>query len=172
LFISGQMFLMDRFFDGEFLTFGIEVLRLSEEDEENRIDPMIRIFPRMTKCFFHQGGRSLTIEKHDALCILPLNVVNEKIYIFLWFWFVMLTFLSSLTVLYRFAVVISPRIRGFLLGTRFRLLSPDVIQNIVKKSRLGDWFLFYMLGQNIDSVIFKVRSALTLDIIDLNFCEA
>ena len=120
---------------------------------------MIRIFPRMTKCFFHQGGRSLTIEKHDALCILPLNVVNEKIYIFLWFWFVMLTFLSSLTLLYRISVIISPRIRGFLLGTRYRLLSQDVIGNIVKKSRLGDWFLLYMLGQNIDSVIFKVSWA-------------
>jgi len=71
----------------------------------------------------------------------------------------MLTFLSSLTLLYRLAVIISPRIRGFLLGTRFRLLSQDVIQNVVRKSRLGDWFLFYMLGQNIDSVIFKVSLA-------------
>jgi len=35
------MFLMDRFFDGEFLTFGLQVLRLSEEDEDQRIDPMV-----------------------------------------------------------------------------------------------------------------------------------
>lgn len=140
------MFLMDLFFDGEFLTFGLEVLRLSEEDEYNRVDPMIRIFPRMTKCLFHKVGPSMTVEKHDALCILPLNVVNEKIYIFLWFWFVMLAFLSSLTLVYRLVVIISPRIRGFLIGTRYRLLSQDVIQTLVKKSRLGDWFLFYMLG--------------------------
>lgn len=112
----------------------------------------------MTKCLFHQGGRSLTVERHDALCILPLNVVNEKIYIFLWFWFVLLTFLSLLTLLYRIGVIISPRIRGFLLATRFRLLGQDAVQNIVRKSRLGDWFLLYMLGQNIDSVIFKVRA--------------
>jgi len=155
-FCTGQMFLMDTFFDGEFLTFGIEVLRLSEEDEENRVDPMIRIFPRMTKCIFYKGGPSLNIEHHDALCILPLNVVNEKIYIFLWFWFLMLFCLTSLTILYRIAVIISPRIRGFILGTRFRLISQDVIQTLIKKSRLGDWFLFYMLGQNVDSVIFKV----------------
>ena len=24
-----------------------------------------------------------------------------------------------------------------------------------KKSKMGDWFLFYMLGQNVDSIIFK-----------------
>lgn len=150
---------MDKFFDGEFLTFGLEVLRLTEEDEDRRMDPMIRIFPRMTKCTFRKGGPSFGLETHDALCILPLNVVNEKIYIFLWFWFVMLAVLSSLCILYRLSVVISPRIRGFILGTRFRLLSQDAIQTLVKKSRLGDWFLFYLLGQNVDSVIFRVSES-------------
>ena len=39
---SGQMFLMDRFFDGTFLTFGIEVISFAERDQEDRIDPMVR----------------------------------------------------------------------------------------------------------------------------------
>ena len=29
-------------------------------------------------------------QKHDALCMLPINVVNEKIYVFLWFWLLLL----------------------------------------------------------------------------------
>ena len=53
-------------------------------------DPMIYVFPRMTKCTFHKFGTSGNIEKHDALCILPLNIVNEKIYIFIWFWLLLL----------------------------------------------------------------------------------
>ena len=84
------MFLMDRFFDGTFLTFGIEVISFAERDQEDRIDPMVRlgrstagtiiccfqvyIFPRMTKCTFHKFGTSGEIEKHDAMCILPLNI--------------------------------------------------------------------------------------------------
>ena len=32
------------------------------------------IFPRMTKCTFHKFGTSGEIEKHDAMCILPLNI--------------------------------------------------------------------------------------------------
>ena len=40
--IPGQMFLMDRFFDGTFLTFGIEVISFAERDQEDRIDPMVR----------------------------------------------------------------------------------------------------------------------------------
>jgi hypothetical protein len=55
---------------------------------------MIYVFPRMTKCTFHKFGTSGNIEKHDALCILPLNIVNEKIYIFIWFWLLILGFLT------------------------------------------------------------------------------
>ena len=29
------------------------------------------------------------------------------------------------------------------------------MNTLVKKSKMGDWFLFYMLGQNVDSMIFK-----------------
>ena len=100
------MFLMDRFFDGAFLTFGLEVIAFAEQDQEDRLDPLIYVFPRMTKvmmvmtakydlynktvfsfqCTFHKFGTSGEVEKHDALCLLPLNIVNEKVYIFLWFW--------------------------------------------------------------------------------------
>lgn len=45
-FFSGQMFLLDRFFDGTFLTFGIEVISFADRDQEDRIDPMVYIFPR------------------------------------------------------------------------------------------------------------------------------
>merc|ERR1712141_768716 len=84
---------------------------------------------------------------HDALCLLPLNIVNEKVYIFLWFWFILLTVLSFLVIVYRFIIVISPKMRAYLLYIRFRLIRREVINTIVKKSYVGDWFLFYMLGE-------------------------
>ena len=149
------MFLMDRFFDGTFLTFGIEVISFAERDQEDRIDPMVYIFPRMTKCTFHKFGSSGEIEKHDAMCILPLNIVNEKIYIFLWFWFALLAILSIMVILYRIIIIVSPKMRAYLLFVRFRLIKKDIINTIVKKSKMGDWFLFYMLGQNVDNIIFK-----------------
>ena len=70
------MFLLDRFFDGTFITFGIEVISFADRDQEDRIDPMVYVFPRMTKCTFHKFGTSGEVEKHDALCILPLNIFN------------------------------------------------------------------------------------------------
>jgi hypothetical protein len=38
-----------------------------------------------------------------------------------------------------------------------RRVKKECIDTIIGKSYVGDWFLFYLLGQNIDSVIFKVR---------------
>ncbi|RZF42549.1 hypothetical protein LSTR_LSTR010634 [Laodelphax striatellus] len=153
--VIGQCPLMNRFFDGAFLTFGIDVVTFMESDQEERIDPMIFIFPRMTKCTFYKYGVSGEVERHDAVCILPLNVVNEKIYIFLWFWFLILGILTLGVVLYRIVIILSPRMRVYLLRIRFRLIRRDAIDAIVRRSKMGDWFLFYMLGENIDAIIFR-----------------
>ena len=149
------MFLMNKFFDGLFLTYGLDVITFSEWDQEDRVDPMIYVFPRMTKCTFHMFGRSGEVERHDSLCILPLNIVNEKIYIFLWFWFLIMGVLTLGVLFYRLVIIVSPRMRAYLLSLRFRVVNKEVINTIVRRSKMGDWFLFYMLGQNIDTLIFK-----------------
>lgn len=43
----------------------------------------------------------------------------------------------------------------YLLRMRYRLINRDDIDAIVRRSKMGDWFLLYMLGENVDSVIFR-----------------
>ena len=50
------MFLMDRFFDGTFLTFGIEVISFAERDQEDRIDPMV-----MIKIFLYKSNKNISL---------------------------------------------------------------------------------------------------------------
>ena len=54
----GQIFLTNRFLGGEFMRYGIEVVQFLDQDPETRIDPMARVFPRLTKCVFHKYGSS------------------------------------------------------------------------------------------------------------------
>lgn len=109
----------------------------------------------MTKCTFYKYGVSGEVERHDAVCILPLNVVNEKIYVFLWFWFAFLSVLTALTLIYRVLIIFSPRMRVYLLRMRFRLVKRESVEIIVRLSKMGDWFLLYVLGENIDMFIYR-----------------
>jgi len=150
-----QMYIMDRFLGGEFTSYGWEVLSFSEWDWSVRYDPMIKIFPRLTKCTFHRFGSSGDVQRHDAMCILPINIVNEKIYIFLWFWFYFLAILSVLALVYRFFIIMVPRARARATHARCSILEPDVVNSIVKKCRLGDWFLLDLLAKNLDSLNYR-----------------
>jgi hypothetical protein len=50
---------------------------MMEEDPEDRVDPMSRVFPRVTKCIFNKFGPSGTVQRRDAMCVLPVNIINE-----------------------------------------------------------------------------------------------
>ncbi|XP_031828886.1 optic ganglion reduced [Nomia melanderi] len=150
-----QMYLMNRFFDGEFLSYGLRVLQFSDVPQEERVDPMVYVFPRVTKCIFHKYGASGTIQKHDSLCVLPLNIVNEKTYIFIWFWFTILSVMLLGLMVYRAAIIFAPAIRPRLLHLSSRLLSIETCHSISKKIQLGDWWILYVLSSNIDSLIYR-----------------
>jgi innexin len=51
-------------------------------------------------------------------------------------------------------IVINPS-HPFSLSHPYRLVRRDAIEIIVRRSKMGDWFLLYMLGENIDSIIFR-----------------
>merc|ERR1712241_1289133 len=77
------------------------------------------------------------------------------IYVFLWFWFVFLAIVTAIQVVYRLAVLFTPCMREYLLRARARLAPMYQIQAICRKFKLGDWFILYQLGKNIDPMIFR-----------------
>jgi Innexin. len=153
--IIAQLYFMDHFFDGEFFSYGWRVMAFSEQAQEDRVDPMVYVFPRVTKCTFHKYGPSGTIQKHDSLCVLPLNIVNEKTYIFLWFWFIILATLLSLLLIYRVVIIAVPAVRPYLLNARNRMVPREIAAAVSRKTDIGDWWILYMLGQNMDPIIYR-----------------
>ena len=108
------------------------MLAMSEEDPSLRKDPLNSVFPKVAKCTFNKFGPSGTIEKFDGLCILSLNIINEKvktllldlpssfssfsqIYVLLWFWFVFLSTVSAFQLIWRVLSITSRRTREFIL---------------------------------------------------------
>jgi innexin len=113
------------------------------------------VFPKVTKCTFHKFGPSGTVQKIDGLCVLPLNIVNERIYVFLWFWFIILAVITGLALLYRVAVILGTQARMYLLRAQARLAPRNDVECVAQKCQIGDWFVLLMLGKNIDPLVYK-----------------
>lgn len=157
-----QIYFMDRFLEGEFKTYGLDVLSMTELNPENRNDVMSRVFPQVTKCTFHKYGPTGTIQKFDGICILPQNILNEKMYIFLWFWFWFIAIISALNFVYRILVIMVPYLRLLLLKSRTDSFSHIKLNTLTQKFWFGDWFVFYQLAQNVSPVVFsEIVSELT-----------
>jgi hypothetical protein len=57
--------------------------------------------------------------------------------------------------LYRLATVLGPQIRMYLLRAKSRLSDPQQIDTISQKCAIGDWFVLYQLGKNMDPLIYR-----------------
>ncbi|ROT82405.1 innexin 2 [Penaeus vannamei] len=150
-----NMWFMNEFLGGMFFTYGIDVLAFTETNQEERTDPMIVVFPRVTKCSFNMYGPSGTIETHDLMCVLALNIINEKIYVFMWFWFVILAIISTMALIYRLLVFCVPAIRSGLLQKRARLRYKNSIDAVSRRLQVGDFFLLYLLSKNVELLSFS-----------------
>jgi hypothetical protein len=152
-----QMYFIDFFLGGEFSSYGSDVLAYTEMEGDVREDPMSKVFPKVTKCTFHKYGPSGTIEKRDALCVLPLNIINEKIFVFIWFWLIIVAAMTGLFLLYRLAVILGPQIRVALITFRGgRSTNRSDVEAILDppslswSEKLGDWLVLYLLCKNLD----------------------
>ncbi|XP_053691470.1 innexin inx7 [Sabethes cyaneus] len=145
------------FLGGRFYQLGLDFIN---EDFTGQMDVLDTIFPKVTKCHFHKYGPSGTIQKHDALCVMALNVINEKIFTFLWFWYLILIVVSIGALMWR--------IQTYLLhkrSTRFNellfsfacsgILSQRDIEVITVNFKFSDWLFLYYLAKNMDAHLFK-----------------
>ncbi len=152
------MFLTNWFFNGDFISYGFKVLNFDSQKSEDRTDHMVQVFPRMTKCTFKKFGGSGDVETWDALCLLPLNIVNEKTYIFLWFWLIVLGILLVILVVYRALILFAAGVRCNIMKARYRIVEEKDIE-LVSRSKVvstSQWWILNMLGRNMDSYLYNL----------------
>ena len=72
----GQMYFINLFLGGVFLTYGTDVLYWADTDPESRTDPLVEVFPRLAKCTFYKYGSSGTIGKFILFLHYELTYVT------------------------------------------------------------------------------------------------
>lgn len=140
---------MDCFLGGQFVLYGFKVVSAGE------INAMNEVFPKLTKCQYWFYGPSGTEQNRDALCFLPLNILNEKLFVVLWFWLFFLSGVTVLSLIYRFIVICVPKLRVYLLMAQARFIGSQQATSIIQKFTYGDFFVLYHVGKNVNPIIFR-----------------
>lgn len=117
-------------------------------------DPIDRVLPKMAICSFNLQTPTGAVVPVDAVCKLPVNVVNEKSFLFLWFWLGLMAIVSSINVLNRMKAALSSRFRMRLLKRWTREVSAADVEIVVSKCDIGVWFFLNQLHKNLRPNVF------------------
>lgn len=144
-----QIFAMDWLLTGQFSLYGITTVAFQG------LNLMNQVFPKTTKCTYYRYGPSGGHQKLDALCVLPLNILNEKLFLVLWFWLFFLALMSLFALMYRAVVVSIPKARVYLLTAQARYIEFRQAELVVKRLTYGDFFVLYQIGKNVNPIVYK-----------------
>jgi len=149
-----QIFLIAAFVGPEYRLYGLHVIeRLLRRVDWTRLEH----FPRVTLCEFAIRDQS-RVHQYVVQCALSINLFNEKIFIFLWFW---LVFVAVVSVADLFAWLfrsfywagqvqyVRRRLRAFDAAQRPPAILAKFTENYLRRDGL---FVIRMIGLNVGDV--------------------
>ncbi|KAL7675035.1 hypothetical protein ACOME3_001303 [Neoechinorhynchus agilis] len=83
-----QIFLLSEFLGQKFQLFGIEVLKRMLAGQG--WDSSSKYFPKVTLCDLkvREPGHPQISHQYTVQCVLPINLFNQQIFTFIWFWYI------------------------------------------------------------------------------------
>lgn len=112
-------------------------------------------FPKMAKCLYESVGPSGSIQEKDALCLLPLNVVNQKIFVIIWLWYIFQLIMSIGNFAYWTVVFYSKNLRiAILRQYAMMAVTRKQVMQATDQATLGHFFVLNQMAKNIDTLTF------------------
>lgn len=155
LFQVFNIWLIDTIFSGFWEKYYLAIVALYPFDYDTFVTHTAKVFPRMVKCDYYSYGPSGTHQIYDALCLLPLNILNEKIFVFLFFWLLIMLVIAALSVMWSLAVACFSCLRIYILKAQSREITFEQIRRATHNGSLGDFFILHLLGKNMNAYVFK-----------------
>jgi len=153
----------NEFLSGKFMTYGTDVVKhysktYDERKQPGSDDPICDAFPTVVGCTFSAVGSGSGKETENAICILSQNIINEKIYLFLWFWLAFLGLIGGFQFIFEVAALSMPAFRSWITTLQIGPENEETNQDIksIRKRRegtkryieslnVGDWYILYQI---------------------------
>jgi len=127
-------------------------------------DPLCNAFPTVTSCRMNTIGTGMGPSTTSGVCILSQNIINQKIYLVLWFWFIIMFAIGILQILFEMLFICLPSFRIALIAVHMdgwisfftgKLDTNYVRKCVGSKVAIGYGFLLYQMGKNMDEHVFR-----------------
>ncbi|KAL3854759.1 hypothetical protein ACJMK2_014008 [Sinanodonta woodiana] len=126
--VIGQFFLLNAFMATNYNLYGFEYIKMFQSGTAAQESPR---FPRITLCDF-QIRQLQNIQRWTVQCVLPINLFNEKIFVFLWFWFFVVAVLAGIN-FFRWLYLIVLKRNNYMYVKKFLLISSKIHTETDKK---------------------------------------
>ena len=101
-----QLYLMDIVLGHQFLQLGTHVLDWDAMDKAMEV-----VFPLVVSCSMNYVGPTGEIQATSGMCTLPINIVNEKIYLIIWLWYLIMIIATIFRLVWDLTILLMPYLR-------------------------------------------------------------
>merc|ERR1712012_550712 len=152
--------LTDLFLNYKFGYYGWNVMDYywNKESMTGLPNPMCNAFPTKVACDIKSFGTSGKGNSDNVLCILNQNIINEKIFLFLWFWFVAMFYALIIQIFMdlRFILFLlpNPKVKQFCIYLSFGIDLPREAKDYLTRCSIGDVYFLHQMSKNMHSSLF------------------
>jgi len=165
LVLAFNFYVTNAFFSFEWGQYGFEVRNyynqspMERQSAEGLHNPMCNLFPTVVSCDMKTVGATGNTQSWNGLCVLSQNIINQWIFLVLYFWYVLLFTLSAIYVLYRITTIALPQLRAVVLNVKINKRpwgqQGMLVNRVLSHCDIGDWFLLEQIGQNVNHLFFR-----------------
>ena len=120
------------------------------------LNPMCSVFPTTVNCQFSFFGATGAQDKRSNICIMGQNIMNQKIYLVLWIWFVVLFTVSGCKILFRFLTLILPQLKQMEIRKYIKSRDDGAVRSLkLDFDYIGNWFILLQIGRNSTPYTFR-----------------
>ncbi len=102
------------------------------------------VFPQITMCDFYTYNMGGNTHNYTVQCVLPINLFNRKIFVFIWFWMILMTILNTISLIYSYGLFNS----NIDSVKQYMEFSDDENDNTIKRQVHFDDFVIDFLRQD------------------------